>query len=268
MTVRQAFYQLEMAGVVPKTENGGYRPVQQQILRMRREGLLDWDFIADGTRWQRKPASYASAADYLDSFARGYRRDLWQSQGVRVEVWLEKDALADVVSPTTYEWDVSLMVSRGQSSATFLYAAAKEAERAWLEQDAATYIYALYDADAGGRRAARTIERELPRYAPGAPIYFERLAVTDWQIAEWNLPTRPAKQTDPEAAKNPDTAVELDAIDPDQLTELVESAITRHVDAQAWEVEQAVEVEELEGFEALARAWRNGQPPTDDQEEE
>jgi hypothetical protein len=42
MTVRQVFYQLVTRGVVPKSENGGYVPVQIQVLKMRREGLLDW----------------------------------------------------------------------------------------------------------------------------------------------------------------------------------------------------------------------------------
>jgi hypothetical protein len=130
MTVRQAFYALEVAGVVEKTERG-YVQVQRQLLAMRRDGLLAWDFIADGTRWQRKPSSWTSLEDYIETMGRAYRRDLWRSQGVRIEIWLEKDALADVVYDVTAKWDVALMVSRGQSSATFLHAAAKAAEAAY-----------------------------------------------------------------------------------------------------------------------------------------
>jgi hypothetical protein len=85
MTVRQAFYALEVARVVEKTE-GGYRQVQRQWLPMRRAGLLDWDFITDGTRWQRKPESWSSVDVYVEAFTRGYRRDLWRSQGARIEV--------------------------------------------------------------------------------------------------------------------------------------------------------------------------------------
>ena len=260
MTVRQCFYKLETAGVVPKTESG-YRAVQAEILRMRRCSMLSWSFIADGTRWQRKPDTWDDADDYVTAVSRGYRRDLWQRQGARVEIWLEKDALADVVSGVTYKWDVSLMVSRGQSSATFLYSAAKTAERAWQNDDAETFIYALYDADAGGNRAARTIERELPKYAPNVPIEFERLAVTPKQIEEWNLPTRPAKASDPEAHKNPDTAVELDAIDPDQLTSLVDEAILWHVDPDEWEQQALIEREERNGLSLLVDAWRGGNLP-------
>ena len=196
MTVRQCFYQVETAGVVEKTE-GGYRQVQAQVLKMRREGLLEWSFITDGTRWQRKPASYTDAGDYVETVARGYRRDLWQGQDVRIEVWLEKDALADVVYSATRRWDVSLMVSRGQSSATFLHAAAMEAQDAYEEAGVETYIYALYDHDAGGLRAFSAIERELPTHAPDTPIHFERLAVNEDQIREMGSANPTAKEEGP-----------------------------------------------------------------------
>lgn len=255
MTVRQVFYALEVQGVVDKTE-GGYRQVQQQVLRMRRERMLDWDFITDGTRWMRKPDSWNEVDDYVDHMARSYRRDLWQSQGVRVEIWLEKDALADVIVDTTSKWDVPLMVSRGQSSATFLWNAAKAAERAWLRSGAATYVYSLYDHDAGGERAARTIARDLVAHAPDVPIEFHRLAVTEEQIAAWSLPTRPAKTSDPEAAKFGEVAVELDAIPPNKLVALVEGAIRGHVKQHSWHVQQQVEAEERRVLQSLLEGRR------------
>ena len=262
MTIRQVFYQLESSGTVEKTE-GGYRQVQAQVLKMRRDEALPWSFITDNTRWQRKPQSYQDIGEYVDRVSRSYRRDLWQGRGVRIEVWLEKDALADLVVDVTARWDVALMVSRGQSSVTFLHTAAKIAEDAWEHDAAETYIYALYDFDAGGMRAANKVEHELPTYAPETPIHFERLAVTEDQIYEWDLPTRPAKRTDPEAAKFAaeygSEAVELDAIDPDQLKGLVDQAIESHVDPHAYAVEQAVEAEERRGLRALAGRWRDEQ---------
>ena len=174
MTVRQCFYQLESGLWVPKTESG-YRRVQKEVLRLRREGLLPWSFIADGTRWQRKPSTWDNKADYMEAMFRGYRRDLWQRQNVRIEVWLEKDALADVVHNVTYAWDVSLMVSRGQSSATFINAAQAAAKTAAERAGVPTYIYLLYDFDAGRNRAARTIDRELS----SGYVEVERLAVSE-----------------------------------------------------------------------------------------
>lgn len=190
---------------------------------MRQESLLPWGFIVDGTRWQRKPGTYDSAEDYIDPVARSYRRNLWQSQNVRIEVWLEKDALAGIVVDVTAKWDVSLMVSRGQSSSTFRHSAAMSAEAAYEQQDHTTVIYALYDFDAGGDRAAKEVAAKLPEYAPDASIVFERLAVTPAQINAWSLPTRPAKASDPQAAIwGGKPCVELDAIEPNRLMALVE----------------------------------------------
>jgi hypothetical protein len=251
MTVRQCFYQLETAGLVPKSL-GGYKRVQRQVLQMRREELLSWDFIADGTRWQRKPATYRDVDSYVELMARSYRRDLWQGQGLRVEVWLEKDALADVITDVTSKWDVPLMVSRGLSSVTFLHSAAMTAHDAYRLAGVSTFVYTLYDHDAGGERASKQIERDLPGHAPDVPIYVERLAVNEEQIEQWNLPTRPPTKEDPQATKwGNRPAVELDAIDPARLTRLVEEAIERHVDRRAWNVQQAVEREERAGLLAL-----------------
>jgi hypothetical protein len=252
MTVRQIFYALTVLGVIPKDENTGYRPVQQQVLKMRHEGLLPWSFIADGTRWQRKPTTYDSADDALLVTARTYRRNLWRSQNARIEVWLEKDALAGVVREATEPWDVALMVSRGTSSATFLHAAAEAATGAFVREDVTTYIYAMYDFDAAGERAARAIQTGFERFAPNVPIEFERIAVTREQIAAWALPTRPAKKTDPEAHKFGAEAVELDAIPPDKLIALVNDTIVGLVEPIAWERERAAEESERSILYALA----------------
>lgn len=244
MTVRQIFYALTVRGIVPKDETGGYRPVQTQVLKMRRDGLLPWAFVADASRWQRKPESFDSAEDAMSIIARTYRRNLWRSQDVRVEVWLEKDALASVVMEATAPWDVALMVSRGTSSATFLYDAAQAALRVWEHDRIVTHVFALYDHDAAGKRCARTVERGLCVHAGSAAIDFTLLGVTEAQVEEWNLPTRPAKSSDPEARKFNGPAVELDAIPPDKLIALVTNAIASLVDADAWNKEQIVEASE------------------------
>lgn len=236
MTVRGIYYQLETIGIVPKTI-GGYRSVQQQVLRMRRDELLPWSFIADGTRWMRRPDTYDSAEDALAATVAAYRQNLWRSQDIRIEVWLEKDTLADVIYPVTAKWQVPLMVSRGQTSDTYAYAAAQETKAAY-DAGIDTYIFTLYDSDSYGRDAAAKIEQKIATYS-GVPIVCELLAVTDEQIEVWNLPTRPDKKVDREV-------VELDAIPPDKLIELVENAIVRLVDFDAWHIEQEYERSERE----------------------
>lgn len=233
MRVCQVFYACEMAGIVPETERG-YADVQKQLAIMRRKGLLSWDFIADGTRGQRKPSSWDRARGYVESMSRGYRRNLWQSQDTRIELWLGKDALADPISPVTRRWDVPPMVSRGLSRLTFLHTAGEAAAAAWERHGAETFLYAEYDNDAGGEWAFPAIERDLPEFADDALEFSDRLARTDEQVAASKLATRPAKKNHTEAATwDGKSCVELDALSPDRLTSLVDDAIVRRVDLDA-----------------------------------
>ncbi len=142
MTVRGIFYMLTVRGIVDQTA-AGYRQVQRQVLLLRRQGELAWEFVADGTRWVREPETWDSVDDVLQETARVYRRNLWRSQKVRIEVWLEKDALASLIAPITYEWGVRLMVSRGQSSDTFCYSAAQDTRAAWEMAGVETIVYTL-----------------------------------------------------------------------------------------------------------------------------
>src|SRR5258708_39082969 len=88
MTVRQVFYQCTVRGVVEKTELG-YLKVQQALVKMRRNVMLPYGWLADNTRWQRKPSSYDSVEDALEETARFYRKNLWRDADCYVKIWLE-----------------------------------------------------------------------------------------------------------------------------------------------------------------------------------
>jgi hypothetical protein len=91
MTVRQVFYQATVRGIVEKEETG-YKKVQVDLTKMRRDGSLPYDWLADNTRWQRKPDTFDSVEDAIKETARFYRKSLWRDADAYVEVWLEKDA--------------------------------------------------------------------------------------------------------------------------------------------------------------------------------
>jgi len=188
MTVRQVFYQATVKGIAEKTE-AGYSRVQTDLVIMRKSGLLPYDWLADNTRWQRKPRSFNGVEEALQDTARFYRKNLWADADCYVEVWLEKDALAGVIYPVTQEYDVPLMVARGYASLSFLHTAAEYIRGL----DVPTYIYHLGDYDPSGVNAGEKIEQTLREMAPYSEIVFERIAVEPRQIEEWNLPTRPTK---------------------------------------------------------------------------
>jgi hypothetical protein len=77
MTVRQVFYQATVRGVIEKTENG-YAKVQNLLADMRRAGELPYQWLADNTRWMRKPRTYRGPRQALLHTARFYRTSLWE----------------------------------------------------------------------------------------------------------------------------------------------------------------------------------------------
>ena len=74
--------------------------------------------------------------------------------------------------------------------------------------------------------------------------FFERLAVTEIQVRQLDLPTRPTKQSDTRAASFDGGSVEVDAIAPTVLRQIVEDAITQHIDAEALRLDQVAEQSE------------------------
>ncbi len=169
MTVRQVFYRLVSLGTIDKTEAEYNSTVIRLLSQMRLAEELPFGWIADNTRWMRKPHTYSGLKQVLRETARFYRRALWDDQPVYVEVWLEKDALAGVLYEETAAYDVPLMVSRGYASLSYLYTAAE----AISEQDKPAFLYYFGDFDPSGVDIPRNIERRLREFAPDADIHFD-----------------------------------------------------------------------------------------------
>lgn len=251
-TVRQIFYQAVNHSLVPKSEAKGYRVVQRRLVVLRESGEIPYGDIVDGTRYVHGHRRYYDLGEFTTYAAGLYRKDYWATSDVNVEVWLEKDALKGVLVPTVVnECGLGLHVTRGFASITYLQEAAED-----IEIDGRpTYVYVLTDFDPSGVSIAEKVEEELVGRAPFTDITVERLAVDREQIERWNLPTRPTKSSDTRASKfrriHGTDSVELDAIPPNKLRQLVRNAIDSHMDP--WRLEQfrMVELEEREALRSM-----------------
>jgi hypothetical protein len=255
-TVRQVFYALTVRGAIAKAEIEYKQTVVRLLVEMREAGEIPFEWLADNTRWMRKPSSFTGIEACLNSTSNFYRRDLWAAMPAYVEVWCEKDALAGVLMEETEVYDVPLMTARGYSSLTFVHSAAMTIRA----KGKPAYIYHFGDLDPSGVDAARDIEAKLRRYAPDAEVHFERPAVTREQVEQWDLPTRPTKQTDSRAKKFVGTSVELDAIPARKLRELVRECIELHVDQRQLEVLKVAEASEREFLKMVAGTYGGGRP--------
>jgi len=250
MTVRQVFYRMVARGLISKDERS-YRAIQRLLLGLRETERIPYEYIADLTRWMRKPRTYTDADSMLRISIETYRKSLWLRQPAYVEIWLEKDALAGIVYDITQQFDVPLMVLRGFSSVTFLH----EAALAYRGIGKPVYVYHLGDWDPSGIIINQAKEKGLRKYAgDGVDIYFQKIAVTPEQIQQYNLPLRPTKAST-HSRHFDGGSVELDAIEPRILQQLVEECITSHIDTKEWFNLREVEKAERESLEQIYEIW-------------
>jgi hypothetical protein len=224
MTVRQVFYVLTSAGVILKLERE-YGTVKRLLAEMRRDGTVAYEWVADATRWMRKPTTYGSVEEALHSWAQAYRRDLWRDGPEYVEVWCEKDALAGVLAEITDPWDVPLMVTRGYASISYLHSAAKTIyER--TTQGKHTTLYYFGDHDPSGRDIDRAIRQGIGESLRALEMAAVRTAdrdadgVPNWLPSRWlwGMDEDDEDATEAEQAFEYYATFERIAVTPQQIT--------------------------------------------------
>lgn len=239
MTCRQLYYRLVSSGAIEKTEQE-YKGVIRLLGNMRRDRQIPFTWLADSTRWMRRPKTYDSMNSALEETAQFYRRDLWVDQDAYVEIWLEKEALAGVLVDVTDNWHVPLMVTRGYPSISFLHTAGDTI----ASTGKPAFIYYFGDLDPSGMDISRTVETGLREFASKARINFERVAVTRQQVEEMGLQTRPTKKTDTRSQNFRGESVEVDAIPSTKLRHIAAQCILRHLDDDR--VAQCTQIEQME----------------------
>lgn len=225
VTVRQVFYAATVHQVVEKTEEG-YGKIQSMCLQARRNGALNYSWIADNSRTVYQLDSYDDLSNAADSFASEYRRNFWAEFDYSAEVWLEKEALAGTIMPVTEEFRVRLIPTRGYASETILHNAVQQAH---YEGKRKLYIFTLYDFDRSGQDARAAVARgleDMGRRMFGVEVVHRPVALTYQQVMDMNLPSRPPKRNSGADKNWPyPIAVELDAVPPNVLRGLVKAEL-------------------------------------------
>jgi hypothetical protein len=226
----------------PNTESS-YNWLKNVLGFARLEGLIPWEAIEDRTREIKEghgdemhPTTYFTEVyDFLKTADSNYTMPKWWGQPARVQVWVEKEALASVFEEMTKQYGVDLLVLRGYPSLTLLW---EDAQRLASLDESTETIQLLYfgDFDPSGvdieRSAIEHMESDF-----GTKVEYQRVALTKAQIEHYRLPPAPAKQTDTRRngfilEHGVDWQVELDSIDPRELQELVKNAIASYWDSK------------------------------------
>lgn len=254
LTLRQAYYQLVARGYIENNERS-YKNIGNLINDGRLAGLIDWYAITDRTRNLRANGHWDNPADVIASARYSYLLDKWEGQPNYVEVWVEKDALVDIVGQACKPIDTPYFSCRGYTSQSEMWSAAQRFKRQNQEREGCFIIH-LGDHDPSGIDMTRDIQERLWMF--GADVEVKRVALTMNQVQTYNPPPNPAKLTDSRCGKYIDQfgneSWELDALEPQMLNQLITDEVTALRDD---EIYQAVCDREERGKTELRMLERN-----------
>ena len=167
-------------------------------MKARKKGKLAWDAFSDEGRlvledfaeeYQTQEQYVQWHINLLKNASQSYMIPRWHRQPHYVEVWIEKQALADTFSSFLKGRDVRIVVNRGYSGWSFLY---ENCMRLRKVKRSGKEIHILYfgDFDPSGDNMDAYLDNAF-RHFGLEDIDFQRIAVTEEQIEEFNVPPVP-----------------------------------------------------------------------------
>ena len=194
LTLRQLYYQFVARDLIANklTE---YKRLGSIVSDGRRCGLMDWSAIEDRTRNLLELPHWMSPEDIVGACARQFSVDKWSDQDYRVEVWVEKEALAGVFQHVCNEHDIALFPCRGYPSDSEVWAAAQRFQSYESDGinslDQKVCILHFGDHDPSGIDMTRDIRDRLELF--GATVLVQRCALNADQVEQYGPPPNPAK---------------------------------------------------------------------------
>lgn len=258
MTLRHYYYKLLSCGAIrllpnTKSADNAYKFASRLLTDARQKGLLPWYAVIDpGRRSFTHDYYYRSLEEYVKAESRSaYSLNVWTCQPYNIEVWVEKDAMAEFMNNIVDDLRIPVHVAKGYGSATIVQKAAKR------YGDGKDWVL-LYcgDFDPSGLDIQRSLQDELAAHGAFPTI----IRVTLTQEDTFNLPPQAAlelKEGDSRTKAfkkkygEQQKGFELDALPAAELKRRLMDAINTYMDMEAFEA--AIELEESIKEEAADR---------------
>lgn len=260
MTARQIFYRLVGAYGYPKTERD-YKNLCEKLVRARRAQLIDFaDIRDDGTATLGGDAGFSGPDAfyaYLRRSWRSYGRRTREGQRYRIELWCEAAGMAPQLESVASDFGVPVFSTGGFSSVTVTHEIAERALDG-ADEDLATVFLHVGDYDPSGESIFDAMTTDalsfyVARRGGGRLADFEdefravRVALTEDQVAEYDLPTAPPKRSDSRSVNWDGETCQAEAMPPDLLATTVRGALEEWTD-----MTQVEAVEEMADDERAA----------------
>lgn len=293
LTARQIFYRMVGKYGYDKTERA-YARLCEYLVRARRAQMIPFDAIRDDGTTHNEYLRYTSPTafwEHVSSNAEHYRRDKLEDQPVYVELWCEAAGMVPQLERVAGAYSIPVYSTGGFSSVTVTYeiadrALARDKATVFLHvgdydpsgesiftamtEDARQFLYNRLIWDLRKQTAGLDKERAkglLGAYWPDDRLYPltdlpddvqdlrpVRVALTEEQVDEYELPTAPPKATDTRSASWSGETCQLEALPPDVLADVIEEAIRDVLDYERLEAMWEIEREERGGIKERVAA--------------
>src|SRR5215208_4851380 len=254
LTARQIFYRLVGAYGHPKTESFS-ESLGNWLVRARRSRRIPFASIRDDGASILEGKFYTGEDDFykhIHDEAKDYERDKLANQKRDIRVYCEAAGMMPQLERVTRHYSVPVYSCSGFDSLTAKYDLAEAVAKAHTYRGRSTVILHLGDMDPSGETIFDAIsedvyaflEVDIPHKNPKDVAIFERVALTEDQVGEYNLPTDPAKESSHSAGWGNRRACQLEALRPDVLAQIVRTTIESHMDLDILKADREAEVEE------------------------
>jgi hypothetical protein len=258
LTNRQIFYRLVAAYGYPKTENFA-KNLNDHLTRARRAKQIPFESIRDDGISVMAQAHYADENAFykhVHDEGKAYKRDKLARQGLDIRVYCEAAGMMPQLERVCEPYSIPVYSCSGFDSVSGKYELKESCWRRFIYKGRRTVILHLGDHDPSGESIFKDglvqdihafLAEDVSHKDPREIVDFERIALTEEQVARFGLETTPPKATDSRTANWEGAATgacQLEALPPDTLAELLESAIKRRLDLKVYAEDLKAEEEE------------------------
>lgn len=231
LTIRGLHYQLVSRGMTNDIQH--YKRVVAATGVARWNGQIAFDAFSDrdrslATTTEVEPSvledKIDKAKEQVGLWMKSYYLNRWENQPYYPEVFIEKKALEGVFYKPCRTHGVALGACKGYPSLTFLHDAAGRFIEAENRGQQPIIIY-FGDYDPSGEDIPRALKENIINLGCES-IEVRRICLVESQVIDWKLPPAPTKVTDSRSVNWDGLGqVELDAVKPEKLIELLDKAI-------------------------------------------
>ena len=237
-----------------------YKDLCDLLTRARLEGYIPFDVIGDETRpftsWDVHQDTRAFLRKQLDSFGKGYWRDLLQSQPNQIEIVGEKNTLGKVLNQIAMKYCIKTTMGRGFSSLDPRYKMAQRFKNSGREK---LVVLIISDFDPDGEQIAESFARSMRDDFGIKGIHAIKVGLTLEQIRKYKLPVggKATSKKSPNLKKFMNRfgndVYEVEALDPGVLQQILTQTIDSVIDTAAFNREVDAEKRDALHLESVRR---------------